>query len=84
MGRTPYSDDLRQRVVAAVAEGSSRRAAAERFAVSPSWSIRWVELHKQTGRVSALPRHRNSRSPLEPHTSWLLELIAREADLTLA
>ena len=27
---------------------------------------------------------RKSRSPLEPHASWLLELIAQEPDLTLA
>ena len=52
MGRRPYSDDLRTRVVAAVAEGCSRRAAAKRFAVSPSSSIRWVGLHEDTGSVS--------------------------------
>ena len=84
MGRTPYSDDLRERVVAAVAEGSSRRGAANRFAVSASSSIRWVDLHQQTGSVSARPRPRKSRSPLESHASWLLDLIDQEADLTLA
>lgn len=84
MGRTPYSDDLRERVVAAVAEGSSRRGAAKRFAVSASSSIRWVDVHQQTGSVSARPRHRKSRSPLESHASWLLDLIDQEADLTLA
>ena len=35
------SADLRLRVVEAVAAGSSRRAAAERFAVSVSSAIRW-------------------------------------------
>jgi transposase len=84
MGRAPYSDDLRQRVVAAVAEGCSRRAAADRFAVSASSAIRWVELHDQTGSVSPRRRGARSRSPLEPHASWLLELVGKEADLTLA
>jgi transposase len=84
MGRRPYSDDLRARVVAVVAAGSSRHAAAERFAVSASSAIRWVALHDETGSVSARPRGGRSRSPLEPHASWLLELIAEEADLTLA
>jgi transposase len=84
MGRRPYSDDIRARVVAAVAAGSSRHAAAARFAVSASSAIRWVALHDETGSVSARPRGGNSRSPLEPHVSWLLELIAKEADLTLA
>ena len=84
MGRRPYSDDLRARVVAAVAEGCSRRAAGKRFAVSASSSIRWVDLHEETGSVSARPRSGKSRSPLEPHASWLLELVASEPDLTLA
>lgn len=84
MGRRPYSDDLRARVVAAVAGGCSRRAAAERFAVSAPSAVRWVALHDETGSVSARRRGGKSRSPLEPHASWLLELIAQEPDLTLA
>ena len=84
MGRRPYSDDLRARVVAAVAEGCSRRAAGKRFAVSASSSIRWVELHEETGSVSPRRRGGKSRSPLEPHALWLLELVDKEADLTLA
>jgi transposase len=84
MGRRPYSDDLRERVIRAVAEGRSRRAAAERFEVSASSAIRWVEWHDQTGSVSPRPRKRKSRSPLEAHASWLLDLIDKEPDLTLA
>lgn len=83
MGRRPYSDDLRGLVVAEVAAGASRRSAALRFKVSASSAIRWVEHHAETGSVSPR-RGRKPRSPLEPHASWLLELIAREADLTLA
>lgn len=83
MGRRPYSEDIRVRVVEAVAGGSSRRAAACRFAVSPSSAIRWVELHDQSGSVSPRQRKRKSRSPLEAHASWLLELVAKENDLTL-
>jgi transposase len=71
-------------VVAAVAEGCSRRAAAKRFAVSASSSIRWVELHAETGSVSQRQRGRKSRSPLERHAAWLLELVDKEPDLTLA
>jgi len=84
MGRRPYSEDIRVRVVKAVADGCSRRSAADRFAVSPASAIRWVELHDKTGSVSPRQRGRRSRSPLEPHASWLLDLVAGEADLTLA
>ena len=83
MGRRPYSDDLRARVVTAVAEGCSRRAAGKRFAVSVSSSIRWVELQEETGSISPRRRGGKSRSPLEPHASWLLELVDEESDLTL-
>jgi transposase len=35
------SMDLRERVIAAVDEGMSRRQAAERFGVSASSAVRW-------------------------------------------
>lgn len=83
MGRRAYSDDLRSLVVGEVAAGASRRSAAERFKVSASSAIRWVERHAETGSVS--PRKgRKPRSPLEDHAAWLLDLIAGEPDLTLA
>jgi transposase len=83
MGRRAYSDDLRGLVVAEVAAGASRRSAGRRFKVSASSAVRWVDYHAQTGSLSPR-RKRKPRSPLEEHASWLLELIAREADLTLA
>jgi transposase len=83
MGRPAYSDDLRSLVVSEVKAGASRRAAAERFRVSASSAIRWVELQEETGTVSPRRRHK-SRSPLEAHASWLLELVGKEPDLTLA
>lgn len=83
MGRRAYSGDIRERVVAEVAAGASRRSAARRFKVSASSAIRWAERHATTGSVS--PRtSRKPRSPLEDHASWLLALIGREPDLTLA
>ena len=78
------SVDLRKRVVAEVAAGLSRRQAAARFKVSASSAIRWVELQGETGGVDPRPRGGRSRSPLEPHAAWLLALVEREADLTLA
>lgn len=84
MGRRPYSDDLRERVITAVAGGCSRRAAAERFAVSAASAVRWVAHHEETGSVGPERRKGKSRSPLEAHASWLLDLIDKEPDLTLA
>ena len=39
---TPLSEDLRIRIIQAVEGGMSRRAAAERFGVSPSSPVRFV------------------------------------------
>ena len=84
MGRRPYSEDVRSLVVGEVAAGTSRRAAARRFKVSASSAIRWVDWHDETGSVELRPRKGKSRSPLEPHAAWLLELVGKEPDLTLA
>jgi transposase len=83
MGQGTYSNDLRSRVVAEVAAGTSRRQAARLFRVSASSAVRWAELHDETGNVSPRPRGGKSRSPLEPHTDWLQKLVADEPDLTL-
>jgi transposase len=78
-----HSEDLRSRVVAEVAAGSSRRKAAARFKVSPASAVRWTTLEAQTGSVSARPRG-GKVSPLEAHAEWLKDLVAKEPDLTLA
>jgi len=51
MGR-PYSLDLRERVVAAVAKGMSRRQAAAQFGVGISTVINWVRRVRETGSVA--------------------------------
>ena len=76
--------DLRERVVAEVSAGVSRRQAAARFRVSPASAVRWAALKDETGSVAPRPRGGRSRSPLEPHAAWLLDLVAGEPDLTLA
>ena len=83
MGQRPYSNDLRSRVVAEVAAGTSRREAARRYKVSPSSAKRWAELYGETGSVDPRPRGGKSRSPLEPHVDSVLALVAKEPDLTL-
>ena len=58
-------------------------AAAERFRVSAASAVRWAQLHSQTGGVGPRPRGGKSRSPLEPHAAWVLDLTTAEPDLTL-
>ena len=78
----PYSQDLRERVVAAVASGLSRHAAAKRVKVSASSAIGWVQRWRETGAVAAKPTG-GSTSPLEKHETELLDLVREKPDLTL-
>ena len=79
---TPYSVDLRARVIEDVETGASRREAAERYGISPSVVVIWVQRFEETGSVAAKPSG-GSTSPLEQHAKFLLGLIARRPDLTL-
>jgi transposase len=78
----PYSDDLRERVVEAVQSGASRREAAERFEISPSSAIKWLQRWRETGSVAVKPSG-GSISPLEKHATQLLSLLAEQPDRTL-
>jgi transposase len=48
----PLSNDLRARVVAAVAGGESRRAVAARFDVAVSSVVKWCQRYRATGSVN--------------------------------
>ncbi len=82
MGRA-CSNDLRERVVKAVAAGASCRSAALRFGVAPSSAIKWVGLWRERGDVSPGSSRGRKRSPLHVHRDWLLALNRAEPDLTL-
>src|SRR5512134_1452669 len=77
-----YSADIRERVIASVEGGASRREAAEQFEVSVSAAVKWLQSWRRSGRTTAKPRG-GSTSPLEEHKEWLLALIVRQSDLTL-
>jgi transposase len=78
----PYSVDLRARVIEDVETGASRREAAERYGISPSVVVIWVQRFEETGSVAAKPSG-GSTSPLEQHAEFLLDLIVDQPDLTL-
>ena len=81
----PLSIDLRERVLAAVAGGRSRRAAAERFGVAPSTAIKWVATWRANGRDRPLTAGGDRRShPIETHAEAILAWLAETPDVTLA
>lgn len=80
----PLSKDLRERAVAAVLAGESRRAVAARFSVSAASVVRWVQRHRDTGQVAARPMGGVRRAALAGQRDWLLERVAQKPDLTLS
>lgn len=80
----PYSDDLRERVVAAMRSGSSCRSVAARFGVAPSSVVKWTQRAAQTGSVSPAQMGGYRRPILEPHRAWLLDQVRARPHITLA
>ncbi len=78
-----YSLDLRERVVAAVGQGTSCRAAAERFGISVASVVKWAQRARRTG--SAAPKKQGGHRPylLEEQRDWLLSRLREKPDLTL-
>jgi len=82
MGK-PYSMDLRERVVAAVAGGMSRNRAAKQFGIGISTAINWVKRLGETGSVA--PGKMGGHKPKAisgDHRLWLLQRI-KSGDFTI-
>ena len=77
-----YSEDLRGRVIEAVQAGASRREAAERFEISPSSAVKWLQHWEHTGSAAPKPTG-GSVSPLEEHADTVFEVIQKQPDLIL-
>jgi transposase len=76
------SGDLRERVIEAVEAGASRREAAERFEISVSSAVKWLQRWRDEGVCIPKPRG-GSHSVLEDYAERILALIAERPDCTL-
>jgi putative transposase len=79
----PMSQDLRQRIVRAVAQGRSARQAAERFEVSPSAAVKLMQRVRQTGSTAPGQIGGFRRPLLEPHAEALREMVESKKGITL-
>ena len=77
------SNDLRERVVAAVARGESCRSAAARFGVAVSTVVKWSQRHRATGSVAPGKMGGHRKRVLEPHRGFILERLREMPHLTL-
>lgn len=78
-----YSEDLRDRVLDAVATGSSARGAAARFRIGVATAVRWVRRWRETGERRAYRQGYPKRSILDDHEAFLLALVEDQVDITL-
>ncbi len=84
MGK-PLSMDLRERVIAAIDRGLSRRAAAARYGVAPSTAIRWDTVRRTTGSFAPKPQGGDTRSQrIEANAEVIDAALEETPDMTLA
>ncbi len=79
----PLSQDLRKRVVRAIAAGESCRSVAARFGVSVSSAVKWSQRFRATGSVSPAQMGGHRKRTLEPHRAFIVERLNQTPHLTL-
>ena len=79
----PLSNDLRERVVAAVVSGESCRAVALRFGVAVSSVVKWSQRYRTTGSVAPGKMGGHRKRLLEPHRAFIRERLSQMPHLTL-
>src|SRR4051794_41896862 len=77
---TPYSQDLRQRILETARRGDATlRQIAERFLVSVSFVTRLLRLHRTTGSVEPRPHGGGDPPRLTPgNLERLLQLVPQQ------
>ena len=79
----PYSQDLRDRVVASVVRGRTCRATAALFGVSVASVVKWSQRWRASGSAAAKPMGGWRPLRLQRERAWLLAHRAEKPDLTL-
>jgi len=79
----PLSNDLRERVVAAVTAGESCRSVAARFSVSASTVVKWSQRHRATGSVAPGKVGGHRKPLLDPYRAFIVGRLAEMPNLTL-
>lgn len=83
MGKS-YSQDIRRRVMTHIEGGHSRREAAERFNVSPSFAVKLADRVAQTGSAQPARQGRPAGSgKLSAHVGVLIAWVNAQADITM-
>ncbi len=79
----PYSNDLRQRAVSAMAGGDPASVVAKRYGVAKSSVIKWHQRYRATGSVTPGKMGGHRKRKLDPHHDFIMEAIEHTSHLTL-
>lgn len=79
----PYSEDLRRRAVETILDGATIPETAEHHGVSISSIVRFLKLHRETGRVSPAQFGGYKDFALAEHEELVRQLVADQPDITL-
>lgn len=79
----PYSNDLRERVAAAVATGRTCREVASIFGVSVASVVKWSQRQRATGSAAAKRMGGHRKRLLEPHRELVLRKMGEDPHITL-
>ncbi len=79
----PYSLDLRERVVSAVARGQSCRTVAATFGVSAASVVKWSQRARATGSAAAKPMGGKRPVLLAGQRAFILDRIEAIPNLSL-
>jgi transposase len=79
----PLSNDLRERVVAAIMAGESCRSVAARFGVAVSSAVKWSQRYRATGSMAPSKMGGHRKRVLEPHRGFIIARINQTPHLTL-
>ena len=79
----PYSQDLRERVIAALKAGETQAAVAARFSVHKSTVEKWWYRQRDTGSCAALPHASGPQRALHACDDFIRAEVQRHPDATL-
>ena len=80
----PYSQDLRDRVIAAFEAGEeTQEAIAEKFGISPSTADKWWYRWRRTGSCAAWPHASGPERTLQACDKLIRAEVKKQPDVTL-
>jgi putative transposase len=79
----PYSQDLRERAIAALEAGNTQAEVAAQFQIHKSTLEKWWYRWRDTGSCAALPPASGPERTLQAAEKFLREEIKKQPDLTL-